>query len=165
MTKHTLQQKKRPVTDKMAALIDELGRNPGEVAEMFAVGAQGQWLSEFPSDDEQFGVTIFDGVSPLTSIGAAYQVDVMIPVVDYLLTEHHLLDTITLPYVPRGERALINWDAKNPDGSKMKGEKSLAGGLWLQTNYDKQDKARRIRDVAAECGLTVGFSDAWDAEL
>ena len=93
--------------------------------------------------------------------GEKDQAEVMADVVNFLIKEYDLIDQISVPYVVQ-KKALLNDQPTYPDGNeKMRHYKELLGGYYLDTHYKKEDKRRRLEELAAECNLHVGFEGAW----
>lgn len=99
----------------------------------------------------------------LKQIGGEDQSQVMANAVNYLIQEHNLIERISpLPYVPGRKKAVINNQPTYPDSEEhMRHYKKLEGGYYLDTHYKKEDKIRRMREIARECGLSAQFEGEW----
>jgi hypothetical protein len=89
------------------------------------------------------------------------QSEVMKAVVNYLIKEHDLIDRISIPYVVE-KKALINDTPTYPDGTEpMRHYKELSNGYYLDTHYKKEDKRKRMQELARECGLRIKPGNKW----
>ncbi len=83
--------------------------------------------------------------------------------VDYLVTDHKLIDAIDLPYFPPQARknCSINTEPVHPNGDEMRSPYELTGSYYLHTSLNKQSKKNRIEDLAGQVGLSVEFLGSW----
>ncbi|WP_430504669.1 hypothetical protein [Haloparvum sp. PAK95] len=89
------------------------------------------------------------------------QAEVMADVVNFLIREYNLINRISIPYVVK-KKALINNQPTYPDGNeRMRHYKELSRGFYLDTHYKKEDKVRRLEELASECNLQVEFEGDW----
>ncbi len=85
----------------------------------------------------------------------------MADVVNFLIREYNLINRISIPYVVK-KKALINNQPTYPDGNeRMRHYKELSRGFYLDTHYKKEDKVRRLEELASECNLQVEFEGDW----
>lgn len=83
--------------------------------------------------------------------------------VDYLITEHNLMDKIELPYtVPTARKnCAINREPVQPNGEEMVGWYELADGSYLNTNLNADMKKNWLSDLAEQVGLSVEYLGEW----
>lgn len=83
--------------------------------------------------------------------------------VDYLVTEHDLIDAIDLPHFPPRARqnCSINSEPVHPNGDEMRSPYELTGGHYLHTSLNKRSKKTRTEDLASQVGLSVEFLGDW----
>ena len=117
------------------------------------------------SDTDTYSVAVIENGSEIemfTDTGRGAQARLMTEVTNYLIRDHELIAQISpLPYVSRGEKALVNDSKTHPDGSGMDGPKPLEGGYYIDTNHGSSAKIVRINDLAGECGLALEFGGGW----
>ena len=89
--------------------------------------------------------------------GSSEQVDVFVEVVDFLFQHHELLDHISLPYAPGENKAMINEAPINSDSSEMSSYKPIQDEVYLNTNYNKEEKRSGLTELADICDLDVIF--------
>lgn len=83
--------------------------------------------------------------------------------VDYLVTDHNLIDVVDIPYFPPGARqnCSINSEPVHPNGDEMRGKYELTDGYYLFTGLNKQSKKKRLKDLAGRVDLSVEFLGDW----
>lgn len=83
--------------------------------------------------------------------------------VDYLVTEHDLIDAIDIPHFPPRARknCSINSEPVHPNGDEMRGERELTGGYYLHTALNKPSKKTRIENLATQVDLSVEYLGDW----
>ena len=122
----------------------------------------GKEQTEAPPENDQYVVTLHDNETPLQSFSRGKQSTTMAAVVDWLVSEYDLVGEIdSLPYVPGRKKAVLNTEPKSPSGDEMRQYRELAGGYYVDTNMNAQQKRRNIRRFADMCGLTPEFGGQW----
>lgn len=83
--------------------------------------------------------------------------------VDYLVTEHDLIDAIKIPYFPPDARknCSINSDPVHPNGDEMRSPYELTGGYYLHTSLNKPSKIKHLENLADQVDLSVEFLGKW----
>lgn len=83
--------------------------------------------------------------------------------VDYLVTQHNLIDAIDLPHFPPRARqnCSINSEPVHPNGDEMRSPYELTGGYYLHTSLNKQSKKNRTEDLADQVDVSVEFLGNW----
>lgn len=114
---------------------------------------------------EAYVVKLYDNGEQLERFeetGHGSQGTIMATVANYLIRNRNLIDRITsLPYVPRGKKALINDSPTRTDGNRMRAYEDLVEGYYIDTHYDASSKIERINDLAQKCGLNAEFNGDW----
>ncbi len=103
-------------------------------------------------------VVLTAGETVVKSFSGDTQADTMAEAVDHLIRESSLSDTVSVPYVPGDTKAIINDVPRHPDGDEMRGCRQISGGFYLDTHASKEQKERRLRQLAGKCGLGVKFN-------
>jgi len=83
--------------------------------------------------------------------------------VDYLITEHNLMDRIDIPYFPPKARknCSINTEAAHPNGEKMRSPYELTNKCHLHTSLNTENKRTRLNDLADKVGISVEYEGEW----
>lgn len=114
------------------------------------------------AEEQNYRTVLRNGENRIGVLGDGKQSDAMVAVVERLVEDHGLINELRpLPYVPGRTKALINDDTMYGNDQEMRQPKWLPGGYYLDTNLNKQQKQRRITQLAETCGLTVDFEGDW----
>jgi hypothetical protein len=83
--------------------------------------------------------------------------------IDYLITEHELIDAIEIPHLPPRARTncSINAEPVHPNGEAMRAPYELTDGYHLHTSLNTRGKKSRIRDLTEHVNLSVEFEGDW----
>lgn len=83
--------------------------------------------------------------------------------VEFLVTDHGLIEEIEVPYfLPQARKnCIINDTPEHPDGSEMRGEYELPDGYYLHTALNERSKKGAIEHLANQVGLDVDFHGDW----
>ena len=132
-------------------VVEELENGDGEAVEK-------EVETEETKTDEEDGIVLTAGETVVASVDGDTQADTMAKAVGFLVKERGLLDTVSVPYVPGDKKAILNDDPKHPNGEEMRGHRQISGGYYLDTHASKEQKERRLRQLAGNCGLGVVFN-------
>ena len=136
-------------TGDLELLTTEAVRRPLAEEPASISGGQRAWASI---------VDILDGDTIIKTFEENNQSDAMEAVVNYLITEHNLLDEIPIPYIPGrgdGNRALISDTPTHPDGDEMMAYRELGNGYYVLTKLSSSSKRRYLNELAQQCGLNA----------
>lgn len=114
--------------------------------------------------DGEYLVRLLRDGSEIHRVTADRQAAAMGAVVEYLIEEEGLLDTISLPYIPgtgRGNRALLNDHPNHADGSEMRQYEQISEGYYLFTSLSAEDKKRYLPELPAKVGIQCEFDGEW----
>jgi predicted type IV restriction endonuclease len=120
--------------------------------------------NEFDGEDEvekNYMIILADNEGQYRKLGGEYQYTAMGNVISYLIEKHGLLDKIELPYVPRGERAVLNDEPTHPDEQEMKQVLELSDGTYLNYAINKPNKRDDIGELTNICDFTVYYGGRW----
>jgi hypothetical protein len=123
---------------------------------------------ESVTDDDSYQGYVIElsdgtGIPQSNTVTHTDQRENMGEVVDYLVTECHLLNEIDIPYSRSGaySNCMINSKPVHPDGDIMGNQYSLTGGYHLETKLNIDDKKKQIEHLAKQVGLSVEFFGKW----
>lgn len=102
--------------------------------------------------------------APIPETGAHYQQkDSMEAVVNHLIEQHGLLDSIELPYVPEwASNCTMNETPEHPDGTEMRAPVELVSGDYLHTSLNRQQKEYRIKNLAKQVDAERALKGSWE---
>jgi hypothetical protein len=103
-------------------------------------------------------IVLTAGETVVASVNGDTQADTMANAVDFLVKERDLLDSVSMPYVPGKKKAILNKNPEHPNGEEMRGYRQISSGYYLDTHSNKEQKERRLRQLAGRCGLDVEFN-------
>lgn len=117
-----------------------------------------------PNQDSQYVIRLTrDGQEIHRAVGDR-QGKTMASIVDYLIEEKDILDTIELPYIPgtgRGNRALLNDKPEHTDEVEMRMYEPVSDGYFLFTALSAEDKMRYLTELPEKVGLKCESTDGW----
>lgn len=115
-----------------------------------------------PSETSLYRIHIESDDGDTVTLESSVQSDVMVEYCSYLIQEKDLLDYIELPYTPFGERALLNNERSHPDPGLYGIFREIdTAGVYLNTNYSKHSKVKRIQHLADLCGVDIRMDGSW----
>lgn len=151
------------VEDESKVFVDNLIETLEEQAHRSAVVRAPPGGDDEPGGEEYVIRLLRDG-QEVYRVADEVQSDAVGSLVDYLIEEEDLLNEIDIPYIPgtgRGSRALLNDIPEHPNGSDMRGQQKVSGGLYLLTNLNSEDKKRYVSELPPKVGLEPVFSGRW----
>jgi hypothetical protein len=108
--------------------------------------------------DTEDGVVLTAGETVVASLNGDTQADTMANAVDFLIRERDLMDFVSIPYVPGDKKAILNTNPEHPDGEEMRGYRRVSGDCYLDTHASKNQKEKRLSQLAGMCGLDIEFN-------
>ncbi|WP_267639257.1 type I restriction enzyme HsdR N-terminal domain-containing protein [Haloarchaeobius amylolyticus] len=112
--------------------------------------------------DGEFVARFFRDRTSVGAVGCSTVEGAMGQIVDYLVEQHHLAGSISLPYCPdEDETAVLHREPVHPDGRPMRPAVELESGPFLWTGGDLETQRARLEDLASRAGLRVMFQGDW----
>jgi hypothetical protein len=153
------------IEDEAKSFVDDLVAALEEQAHRTAAVDRDTRDSTSESDpDGKYVIRLTREGKEVHRVAGSQQAETMAKLVDYLINEEGLVDTIEIPYVPgtgRGSRALLNDEPKHTDGSEMRQYEPVAGGYCLFTSLSAGDKKRYLSELPEKVGLGCEFEGEW----
>lgn len=154
----TVENEAKGFVDDLVATLEEQAHRTPSVAEP---------APDEPRDSEIDGgylIRLLRDGSEIHRVTADKQAAAMSAVVEYLINEEGLLDSISLPYIPgtgRGTRALLNDQPNHTDGSEMRQYEEVSDGYYVFTSLSAADKKRYLPELPAKVGISCEFRGDW----
>ncbi|WP_144920446.1 type I restriction enzyme HsdR N-terminal domain-containing protein [Halorubrum salsamenti] len=97
-----------------------------------------------------------------TGFSGDTQTEAMAAVVNFLISDHDLIDELSpLPFVPGEKNAMLHDQPVNPTGEEMRFYEEVGDGYYLNANLSKDAKKRQLRRFADACGVEISFDGEW----
>lgn len=151
------------VEDEAKSFVDDLIATLEEQAHRTEV-VEGTTQEATPTQDESYVIQLTRNGEEVHQVSGDQQGKTMASLVNYLIKEEGLLNSIELPYVPgtgRGTRALVNDEPKHTNGTEMRQYESLSEGCYLFTSLSAKDKMRYLPELPEKVGLECEFTKGW----
>lgn len=154
-----------PLNLEEASLYREHNGSSLATVTVYAAELSSSGDSHTDDEDNRSGYwTKINGEKHIPEDGAHYQQrENMKAVVNCLIEEYNILNTIELPYTPDwADNCSVNDVPEHPDGSEMRSPAELVSGDYLHTALNKQQKKYRIKNLASQVGANTTFHGEWE---
>lgn len=154
----TVESEAKGFVDDLVATLEEQAHRTPHASGPVSRKQQGEEI------DGKYVIRLLRDGSEIHRVTADRQANAMGAVVEYLIEEESLLDSVSLPYIPgtgRGNRALLNDHPTHTDGSEMRQYDQISENYYLFTSLSAADKKRYLPELPAKVGVQCDFEGEW----